>query len=517
MTALIADLEKIQQGVGGDIQRLQAGASSIMSSVNDADPAAAISVRRRATEDIGTGIHLPLGKWISSAAWTILLCAVIFAGVWAYLNRETLFNEAPLIVRTVPTPTEETAASPTQNVAAAKQPSELFKQARELLAGDAVSPRAEEWLRKITDSFPAAPEAEPAKNLLAQLETEKKKIKTAQLAALLKEAKAFETQQPAAYEEIIKRYRQIKDEAGDAAQDAAAEAQRAIQDAERRRADEQARTAEAVFATAKNKAEAALKERDFDGAAVVWRDFLARHGASNKRAEADYEARRVEAAADKAYEELEERALAAEKRATAGGWAAALKLWDDWLNSVKAVKHRDAVETARKTLADRAEKFYTEESAKLFERARLYQYDWALEYIRGVSEKLADTEWGKQVAELEDRLNRSKQLHKTVLDAIAAKVKESGAVPLPFNFVIPRMEMIKQWAICGAGPDRLELEAVPKNVGPGVSRKFADLTPEQQYQAYRLFLPAKLSPDLEKSLAAFCAERGLTSDGKPNK
>ena len=99
-------------------------------------------------------------------------------------------------------------------------------------------------------------------------------------------------------------------------------------------------------------------------------------------------------------------------------------------------------------------------------------------------------------------------MHAKFISAAEEKLK-TGPVPVPF-LVVPRFEQIK-WKVVRVNGEVVSLESIG-TVAPGLPKKLSDLPPKDQYEMYLTFLPKPASADENKAFAAFCAERGLTTE-----
>ncbi|MCW8131427.1 MAG: protein kinase [Planctomycetota bacterium] len=516
MTRLIEDLERGQKGMGEGIERIAAGESTVMRAMSAKEAAAAAKKRKKneGTENVSTGVVTPVKNILFYAGLVILFLLVV--GVVVHLAKPG--GDTPP-VPPPPVPVVNTSSSsgsssggtqpdPLANPEAEK----MLTEAKALLANDAISPQAEKQLQAIMNQYPVSTTADEARKLLDVLVNSRKEADRRKVATLADEARKFEADHKddaGKMAEIAKKWRDLQ-AAAQIAPDIEAEAKGKADQWEKKISSEAERNTTAAFAQADGDSKAAVAQKDFDAARKPWQAFLAKFGGTPHKAEAEGKLAGVETEADAAYKAAEDEA----KRKEADKGAPiplALDVWERYLTDVKDAKHKADAEAAKKSLEQRATTFVQEESKKVGDRIKAFDYDGAIQVVKTVQQRLNGMQVFVAMAKArETDLTVQRDLHEKAVKAINDAAKPT--VPLKDKIEVPKMGEVEKWGVQSATPAMLQLVAITPP-GPGVARKFGDMTPVEIYQVYIQFL-GNLTPEDHKALAVFCKERGLNDEAQ---
>jgi len=247
-----------------------------------------------------------------------------------------------------------------------------------------------------------------------------------------------------------------------------------------------------------------------DTARKAVQDFLAAHGATSVKADADAKAKALDDEANGIFQRAQEEAERAAKDA-AHAVPLGLAAWDGYLTSVTDSAHKAQAEAAKKELTGKAEKLCQDEDARISDLVKQFDFATAAANLRKLRERLAGTKWADSRKARMDDLVQLRDLHKRVVTAIGEKARE-GPLPLrlPFKMKIGKFD-VDEWGIAGPcdNEQTLKLDAMAKGKAPGCQKKFGEFTPDEQYKIYRAFLPDPRTAEDQKALAVFCKERGL--------
>ncbi len=502
MTRLIEDLDRCQKGVVAGIERIEEGHSTILPAVSDG----ARKVHRPKTEEIGTGVHAPVQKILIYALLAALFIAIV-ALVMIVLNR--LGTPEPGLDGEKGTAgTTEVVDSEQRTSATSDEAGQKVDEARKLLEADPSSAEAEKMLTDLSGRFPTLDEP---KKLLAEVRAARTAAARRKVESTLRAATDFEQErqgEEARYAEIIQRFRDAEVAASGMADLVRRAKDRGdywtnrIQDAK----IEKARTA---WAKVSSVVELACRERDFDAARKALQDFSGVPGQEVLTAEVDAKAVSIKKQADGFFERAKEETQRRGKD-PAHPLPLALRVWDDYLASVKDSENRGQAEEARKALETRADNACTEEDKRIADLAGQYDFDGAAGALRILRERFSGTKWAEERSGRLVELAVMRDLHKRVVAAITQRVR-AGSLPisLPFRIQVPRFD-VQDWGI-GAACDNdqtLRLDAIVKGAAPGCQKRFAELPAGDVYRLYTLFVPPTTAED-HKAYAVFCKERGL--------
>jgi len=503
MTRLIEDLERCQKGVVAGIERIEEGHSTILPALKDGEH----KLQRPKTEEIGTGVHAPVQKMLTYA----LLVALFIALVAVVM----LMLKTPGGPDADPDATKKEAGGVVESTDPEKKPAatsdearQKVDEARRLLEADPASEEAEKILSDLSVRFPTLDEP---KKLLAEVRASRTEAARRKAESTLKAATDFEQEHQgdeARYAEIIQRFRNAEVAAAGMADLAQRAKERGdywtnrVQEARL----ERARAAWSKVAAA---IEQACGQRDFDAARQALRGFADVPGQEALKAEVDAKAASIKKQADGFFERAKEEAQRREKD-PAHPVPLALRVWTDYLASVKDSENRGQAEAARKALETRADNACAEEDKRIADLAAQYDFDGAAGALRILRERFSGTKWAEERSARLDELGILRDLHKRVVAAIAQRVRTGNLpIPLPFKVQVPRFD-VQDWGI-GAACDNdqtLRLDAIVKGAAPGAQKRFADLPAGDVYRLYTLFVPPVTAED-HKAYAVFCKERGL--------
>jgi serine/threonine-protein kinase len=500
MTRLVEDLERFQKGAAVEIERVPEGDSTIQPAVKGELPKAR---KKERTDEIGTGVYSPIRK----ALTYIVLVAVFVAVVLAVV----VFLKPPPQKE----PDKDGAGTPAtgggeeQGAQAQAEALKKLEEAKKLLDVDPLSVQAETDLKDLTARFPTLDEP---KKLLKDLTEKRKEAGRKKVADALEKAAQFEQANEgdaAKYGEIAKQFQAVAplaagfDEIANRAKERAAYWDRRVK-------EHQNQQARAAWDKAAAEADKAARAKDYDTARKAVQDFLAAHGATSVKADADAKAKALDDEANGIFQRAQEEAERAAKDA-AHAVPLGLTAWDGYLASVTDSAHKAQAEAAKKDLTDKAEKLCQDEDAKVSDLVKQFDFATAAANLRKLRERLAGTKWAdSRKARMED-LIQLRDLHKRLVTEIGERARE-GPLPLrlPFKLKIGKFD-VDEWGVAGPcdNEQTLKLDAMAKGKAPGCQKKFSEFTPEEQYKIYRAFLPEPRTAEDQKALAVFCKERGL--------
>ena len=510
MTRLIEDLERFQKGAAVEIERVAEGDSTIQPAVKGE---IAPPKKKERTDEIGTGVYSPIRKVLTYVVLIAVFVAVVLAVV--------VLLKPPTVPGTPPDDKGQGGAQAGggEEKGAQEQGEALKKleEIKKLLDVDPLSVQAETDLKDLTARFPTLDEP---KKLLKEVTEKRREASRKKAVDALEKAAQFEQageNDPAKYGEIAKQFQAVAplaagfDEIANRAKERAAYWERRLKEHQ----NQQARTAWDAKAA---EADKATRAKDYDTARKAVQEFLAAHGATSVKADADAKAKALDDEANGLFQRAQEEAERAAKDA-AHAVPLGLAAWDGYLASVTDSAHKAQAEAAKKELADKAEKLCQDEDAKVSDLVKQFDFATAAANLRKLRERLAGTKWADSRKPRMDDLVQLRDLHKRVVAAIAEKARE-GPLPLrlPFKMKIGKFD-VDEWGVAGPcdNEQTLKLDAMAKGKAPGCQKKFGEFTPEEQYKIYRAFLPDPLTPEDQKALAVFCKERGLAEPAAPEK
>ena len=519
MSALIADIERVQRGAIAGIDRVQEGESSIMlvakkgpgKGAEKADKAPKAekpklkSGRSDDDKDDGdkevdddeqaTGAQSPVAKIGYAVAMVVVFAAVVAGVVYGarYLEaQQNKTNNAGI---------PKAGESGKDPVAQRSNP-----EAKKLLAAAAAAQNNdpslyEGNLRQIMNKYPTSVEAEEAKRKLDEYANASKENDKKNAEQALADAKKFESENGEKTAECLDKFN--KAILASKNFPAVLEEARVRHDALTKKQDaETAKSTDAAYTAALSTADSAKVKGDYDGARTALKDVIAKYGNAPQKTSAEAELAKVDADAKARFKES--------KDAAAGlDIAPALAEWAKYTAEVKDAEAAKDADAAKQELETKAQQVMTEDITKGSEKARKYDYASALQIVHALQKKLKDTKWSDILVKKAESLKLQKDLHDRVTNLMNDKLK-NGSVPIDFPIETKFGEV--KWAISSAHNDMLNIDAVSTKSAPGFTRKLADFTTKEQYQIYVMFLPKPLPQADHKALSAFCAERELTTE-----
>jgi serine/threonine-protein kinase len=509
MSRLIADLERVQKGLG-DIDRIEAGESTIGRALNikPAEEGVEEDLEAEGAEEGAEGEEAEVvtgqQKKISGVVLVVAMVAVFLAVVGTVVVLAQHFRKPTQEIAPINNPNP----SPTTNTG---QGTVARSEARKLLDAAVIAQKRDDpseytrLLEEIRSKYPSSAEAEEAAKLLQEYQNQDKMAarKTAETA--LAAAETFETANPANLAEVAKKF----DDAATAAKAFAdiADKAKARAAAIRKKMDaENSKVTETASRAAVDGANTARGRNDFDAARASLQGFLDRYPNAAQKAD-------VEASLKNLDTDAQEKFKAVQQETATMDIPSALARWTLYSNTIKDSKTAEEVKTARTNLESKAEQFAQDELNKAGERAKKFAFTEGMSMARAVGRKLAGIKkWEDAAKAREDSIKFQKDLHEKFL-ACAAKKLQAGGVPVPF-LVIQKMQDVK-WKVSRLQGEEITLDdLIPGK--PGTLKRLGDLTPKELYDFYMAFLPPvkELTAIDHKSLAAFCTERGLTTEAQ---
>jgi serine/threonine-protein kinase len=499
MTKLIEDMERVQKGLGGGIDRIEAGDSTVLRAAKNPNAAGDGAPTRGPTDDLLTGIQTPLKRaglalaLLAALALTIIAIIVVQRRL-ASENSSTENPEPPPQTAVVPPP--EAPANPVKETSAAK----LLQAALQQEQGN--PPEYERLLAEVRRLYPAAPEAAEADSRIQKAKAARSAGARVAAQAKLDEARAFEAANSADLNGALNKYISVMGLANgiDGIDDIFSAAKKRHDDIRLRQAAAQAKLVNDAWQGAQAAATAAQAGEDFDSARAALQKFIADHPATDKTPAAQDALNKLNTAAQEKLKSIQAATASMET-------GDALKAWNDFSAAVKDAAAAPVIAEAARQLEAKAAQTAEDDLKKIGDKARRYEYADAMKDAKTLKSKLRGTKWAAQAGECEERCLREKNLYDRLLAAAREDLK-SGPVELAFPI---QTKIGNKFKISKCRDDDVFELASPE--GAGISSHLRALAPLEQYKFHMQFLK-KLTPDDHKSLAAFCADRGLAEEAQ---
>ena len=530
MNALIEDIEKVVADREADIQRLDAGESSVMSVAKVAPQKK--RRRRRPGRSGSAEPSEPMPMWQKGAAAagvvvglaalfgiTILVTRSLFApevtaeGMLEEIEfareeerSEDLVDLADRFLGLFPNDPEaekvrklrsEAGGSKSYDFAAELE--KIEKLASEDLAS-ALAP-AQAFL----DRSPPAEEAKRARAVIERARAALKERREKAAGEKLREAERFAAENPGDHEGQAKRFRAIADEFADTPSGPAAA--RLAAAARERLATARDVALRGELKEARRAAVAARDKGDYDAAIGAYRAFLDKHGNSDAAGEARTLVSQLEARIKKEFDDMKRQA---EQQVTGGRFsqaAASVKRFNEGYVS-------ERWNGEAKTFAVRVDEYvasaYEKERKKALSTALKLRYDDALGQLKVLAVRFKGTRWADLARGRCEQIEAEKRLFSEIIRRVNAS---RAAMELPFlpPNMPKSMEKMK-WMVLSAN----EREVV---LYPGRQKDFRrpvrweQLEPEHLLAFIELYMP-KPTRERYMAMAYLSQERGLDARGE---
>ncbi|MBE7465183.1 MAG: protein kinase [Planctomycetes bacterium] len=518
MTKLIQDLERAQQGAHEGIERIAAGDSTIMRAVTDEEAQQVTKKKGNITEELSTGVQTPVGGLLLYGGVAVVFLAVVALVVLLLRGRN---EDDPQTPPDGPGTTQQPGPQPSSSGSGAaqtpqtnEQAEKLLAEAKQLLDVDGASREAEARLTELIANYPTLPLRDEAERLKAGIAEKRKQAALKQAQERLDAARKYEQthgEDPGEFKTIADQYAEVAKQAGDAAA-VRDEADRKFKEYEEKRRSHAQQALQGELDNALAQAKGPAAQKNYDGARQPLEAFIQAHKGSQQGVEAEKRLAELEAEAQRHFDEARADAERKAKDA-ARPLPMALETWERYLAEVQDGKRRGEAEKARDAVLATAQNFAQQERAEVKQLAAATRYEEAIQRQRKFVAKLSGTKWEKEEAGRDAQLEKQKKLHEKVIKNI--QQREGAPLPLPFELVFAKID-VKTWAVAGTRDDVVNLDPIPKNAAPGMSKKFAEFEPSQLYQLYKLFL-TNPAPEDHAGLHAFCLERGLNAEAEAHK
>jgi serine/threonine-protein kinase len=443
MNSLADDIEKVVADREANIERLDAGESSVMPAVKSAPakkrerkragPVEPMPVWKKAL--IGAGVAAGLAVLFGV---TILLTTSLFGpgstpedlldeihAARADGRDEDLRDLAAEFLKLYP---DDRDADMVRDLLAKAPPPEQgedfaadLERIEKLADGDPAA--ALEAAEKLLERSPPSEMAERAHALVERARAAVKEQRVQAAAEKLKEAERYAAQNPDDHAGQAKRFREAADDYPDtpsasvAARLAKAASGRldAAADAAVRKGLEEARR---LAGDARDKG-------DYDGAISAYKTFLGRHGSSSFAEEVRDAVTRLEAEIKRHFDDTKRQA---ERQLKNGLFGQAISTVERFSKSYVSKRWNGDAETLAGKVNEQVESTFERESKKAREAALDFRYDDALGQYNLLKARFNGTRWSDFARTRSTQLAAQKALHVEVIRC----VNEAGAVELPF-------------------------------------------------------------------------------------
>ena len=508
MSRVIEDIERLQIGVEAGIKRIEEGESTIMRGFDGSQGPQLIKNAQGGNEEIATGTQTPVSRVALVLTLTVVFAVTVTAVV-------TLLKTPQPVVTSVVVPTPEQPLPGPKPIPLPTPPvNRSNAEAAKLLQGanDAKIindfKSCESKLKEIQERYPASTEAEKVPGLLRELGNERAAAELKVAQALFDGAKKFD-ENNVNLEECIKKYNEIL---------AALQKVPKLQEPVKQRIFD---LQNFLNTENENIINAALKDtmdlvgalelkRDYDAVRIALNSFPFPKSPQQKIVQG--ELIRVNTVA---LASLNEAQNAADGAVEKHDFARALTELQQYSDNVRDAMTVNAIETARQEIDNKAAKYVDDELAKSSEKAKNFEYKDALIIIHAAIKNLGDMKQASKARDKNDLLQKQQALHEKIAKTIKTRLAEIKCIPLPFlKHPKKNPEEGNNWALSTIemASNTLLLEARGTGAS-GIPRRLADLTPIEQYEFYKEFLPEPTTDD-NKALAAFCRERGLEQEAR---
>ncbi|MHC4252187.1 MAG: protein kinase domain-containing protein [Planctomycetota bacterium] len=518
MNSLIDDVEKVVADREADIERLDAGESSVMPAVKGAPGKKRERKRRGPSEPmpawkkglIGAGVVAGLAALFGA---TIFVTGSLFArGVTPeglldriYLARDEGRNEdlralADEFLDLFPDDREADEVRGLRRDAGGEEGDDLAAELEriEKLAEDdlpgALAP-AEEFLER----SPPEPLAERARALVERARAAVKKQRAESAADKLKEAERFAAGNPDDHAGQARRFRAVADEYEDTP--SGREAARLARAASDRLVEAEGEVVKRSLEEARRSAADARDEGNYDDAIGAYRTFLDRHGSTAAAEEARDGVTRLESEIKKLFEDTKRQA---ERQLKNGIFGQAIATVGRFTKTYVSARWTGEAEKLAESVNGQVEATFEKESKRASGAALNFRYDDALGQFNVLGSRFRGTRWADFVRTRSTQLEAEKLLHSEII----RRVNAAGPTELPFvpPGVPESMEAMK-WQVLGATEREVTLfPGREKDLQRPV--KWGQFDPDRLLTLIELYAPQPTRAQY-MAMAYLCQERGL--------